>query len=203
MKKTFLALVVPIALLCSLNIVTAQPTPNPAAPQAAKAPALSPEERDKATYEKHTKPVMNALMLDDDAKAAKVHDIMVAYFADWKSWHAKNDAQLKQLWVEYGQARNTKNQTNIDNAMAKIDAVYASFKPQHDALIAKLSAVLTPAQIETMEDAITIKKVEITMNAYGEIFHGLTDEQKAFILRKLKAAREEAINAGSMVEISA
>jgi len=203
MKKTYYTLFLPVALLCLGNIATAQPTSSPAATQAAQTVTPGPNERDQATYEKHTKPVMNALMLDDADKADKVHDIMVAYFTDWKAWHATNDAQLKELWVQYGKARNTRNQTNIDNAMSQIETVYATFKQSHDALIAQLSTVLTPAQIETMEDAITIKKVEITYHAYGEIFHGLTDEQKAFILNKLKAAREEAINAGSMVEISA
>jgi len=203
MKKTYYTLLLPVALLCLGNIANAQPTSSPTAPLAAQAVTPGSNERDQATYEKHTKPIMNALMLDDADKADKVHDIMVAYFSDWKAWHAQNDAQLKELWVQYGKARNTRNQTNIDNAMSQIETVYATFKPRHEALIGQLSTVLAPAQIETVEDAITIKKVEITFRAYGEIFHGLTDEQKAFILKKLKAAREEAINAGSMVEISA
>jgi len=195
--KTHLTLVLPVALLWSTAIAAAQSTP-PAA-----APALTAEEKAKAGYEKHTREILDALKLDDDARAAQVHDILVARFAAWKAWHAENDAWLKELWAQYDQARGTKNQTNIDNAMKPIDAVYATFKPQHDAYKAKLAAVLTPEQIETVEDVITINKVRITYNAYGEIFHGLTDEQKAFILGKLKAAREEAIDAGSMREISA
>ena len=85
----------------------------------------------------------------------------------------------------------------------QIDAVYATFKPQHDAFIAKLATVLAPEQIEAVKDALTINKVKITYHAYGEIFHGLTDEQNAFILKKLTAAREEAIDAGAMTEKSA
>jgi hypothetical protein len=203
MKKTYLTLVLPFALLGCGNIATAQPASNAVAAPAATTSALSAGEKEKAGYEKHTKAVMDALKLDDAAKAAKVHDIMVAQFAVWKAWHARNDARLNELWAQYNTARGTKNQTNIDNAMAPIDAVYAGFKPQHDAFKAKLAAVLTPEQIETVEDVITINKVKITHNAYGEIFHGLTDEQKAFILKKLKAAREEAIDAGSMKEVSA
>ena len=207
MKKISLALFLPVALLCSSGIATAQPaaTPaaSPAAPSAAAAPALTVEQKNQAGYEKHTREVMDALKLDDAAKAAKVHDILVAQFAAWKAWHTKNDAQLKDLWAEYGKARSTKNQTNIDNAMATIDAVYATQKPQHAEFMAKLAMVLTPAQIETVEDTLTIDKVRITLKAYGEIFPGLTDEQKAFILKKLKAAREEAIDAGAMTEKSA
>jgi hypothetical protein len=199
MKKTCLALFLPAALFCSVHSATAQP----AAPPAATTPALTSEEKDKASYEKHTKPVMDALKLDDAARAAKVHDIMVAQFAAWKAWHAQNDARLKELWAQYGQARTTKNQTNIDNAMAKIDAVYATFKPQHDVFKSKLAAVLTPEQIETVENTLTLGQLTRTYNAYGEIFHGLTDEQKAYILKKLKVAREEAIDAGSKDEKAA
>jgi hypothetical protein len=195
MNKTCLALLLPLALLCSSPLVSAQPAPAPAA-----APASASDDKDKAGYEKHTREVLNALKLEDAAKAAQVHDIMVAQFAAWKAWHAKNDAQLKELWAEFGKARNTKNQTNIDNAIAPIDAVYASFKPQHDAFKAKLAAVLNPEQIETVENTLTAGQLPRTYSAYGEIFHGLTGEQKAFILKKLKLAREEAIDAGSKDE---
>lgn len=66
-----------------------------------------------------------------------------------------------------------------------------------------LAAGLTPEQIETVEDVLTVNKVKVTFNAYMEIFHGLTGAQKAVILKNLKAAREEAIDAGSMTEKSA
>ena len=42
-----------------------------------------------------------------------------------------------------------------------------------------MSSVLTPEQVEAVKDALTINKVKITFHAYRQIFHGLTDEQKA------------------------
>ncbi len=203
MKKIHLALIFSVIFFCTEKISVAQSTSNSVTPQAVKSSSSTPEERDQATFEKHIKPVIDALKLTDAAKAAKVHDIMVAQFTAWKSWHDQNDAQIKELWNKFNKARSALNETNADDALAQIDAVYATFKPQHDAFIAKLGTVLTPAQIETVEDALTIKKVEVTYHAYGEIFHGLTDEQNAFILAKLKAAREEAIDAGQMTEKSA
>ena len=191
------------ALFCVANLAVAQAATNSAAPQAAPVAPSGSADRDKATFEKHTKPVMDALKLDDAATAAKVHDIMIGQFALWKTWHDQNDAQIKELWNQFNKARAAQNETNADHALAQIDAVYATFKPQHDAFIAQLATVLTPSQIETVEDALTIKKVQITYHAYGEIFHGLTDEQNAFILKELKAAREEAIDAGPMTEKSA
>ena len=203
MKKIHLALIFPVAFLCAGKMAVAQSTSNSPAPQATAAPAPSSDERDKATFEKHTKPVLDALKLDDAAKAAKVHDIMMAQFALWKTWHDQNDAQIKALWNQFNKARGAQSETNADSALAQIDAVYATFKPQHDAFIGRLGTVLTPAQIETVEDALTINKVNITYHAYGEIFHGLTHAQNAYILKELKAAREEAIDAGAMTEKSA
>ncbi len=202
MKKLYRSLLLTFTLCCPAGLATAQPASSSAAPPATTT-SPTPDEKDKAAYEKHTKPVMEALKLDDAAKASKVHDIMAAQFAAWKAWHAQNDARLKELWSQYGKARSTKIRTNIDNAMSQIDAVYATFKPQHDEFIASLSAVLSPEQIETVEDTLTINKVRVTFNAYQQIFHGLTDTQNAFILKNLKAAREEAIDAGSMTEKSA
>lgn len=164
-------------------------------------PSLADQEAQ--TLQKHLKPVLTALNLKAADQEAKVREILGAQFKAWNAWHARNDAQLKALWNQFNKARGKQDEAGADAALAKIDGVYAGFKPQHEAFLAKLSSVLTPAQIETVEDALTINKVRITFNAYGEIFPGLTKEQKAFILTKLKAAREEAIDAGAMTEKSA
>lgn len=202
MKKTFLALIIPLALSGSGNIAVAQPASNSIVPATSATP-LTPEEKERAGYEKHTRQILDALKLDDAAKAARARDLLLAQFAAWKQWHARNDARLNELWAQYNKTRATKNQTNIDLAMSAISAVYADLKPQHAGFRNRMAAILTPEQIETVEDVITINKVKITFKAYGEIFHGLSDAQKAFILEKLKAAREEAIDAGSMKEVSA
>ena len=202
MKITFLALMIPFALSVSGNLAAAQPVSNSVAPATRSTPP-TPDEKDQAGFEKHTRQILDTLKLDDAAKAARVHDLLLTQFAAWKQWHIQNDARLNELWAQYNKTRATKNQTNIDLAMSAIDAIYAGLKPQHDRFKGGLAAVLTPEQIETVEDAITINKVKITFKAYGEIFHGLSDAQQAFILEKLKAAREEAIDAGSMKEVSA
>jgi Spy/CpxP family protein refolding chaperone len=166
------------------------------------APKLNAAEQEKKTEEKHAKPILAALNLNNAAKEAKVREIVGAQIKALNDWHAQNDAQIKSLWNEFSQARGKQDETDADAALAKIGAVYATFGPQHQKFESELSSVLTPEQVETVKDALTINKVKITFNAYGEIFHGLTDEQKAFILKNLKAAREEAIDAGPMTEKS-
>jgi Spy/CpxP family protein refolding chaperone len=165
--------------------------------------AAAPTDREQATLEKHIKPVLTALNLNDADKEAKVRAIMTAQLTALNTWHAQNDSQIKSLWNAFNKARGKQNEADADAALAKLDTVYASFKPQHAKFISDLSAVLTPAQVESVEDTLTINKVHITYNAYQQIFHGLTPEQNAFILKNLEAAREEAIDAGAMTEKSA
>jgi polygalacturonase len=176
----------------------------PASGSAVSAPgAPSPDEKEKATLEKHVKPILDALALDDAAKQAKVRQILATHFPALKVWRATNDARIKDLWKQFDQARKVQNQPKADGIIAQIDAVYATFKPQHDQFNASLAEVLTPAQVETVKDSLTANKVKVTFNAYGEIFHGLTADQNEFISKSLKAAREQAIDAESMAEKSA
>lgn len=159
--------------------------------------------KQQATLDKHVRPILEALALNDPAKENRVREIFGAYLTSLDSWHAANDQKIKPLWSQFSKARSHQNEAEADAALAKIDDVYASFKPVHDKFITDLSSVLSPAQIETVENVLTVNKVKVTYTNYGLIFPGLTDEQKAFILKNLKDAREEAINAVSMTEKSA
>jgi hypothetical protein len=76
-------------------------------------------------------------------------------------------------------------------------------RPLHDRFIAKLSADLTPDEVETVKDKMTYGKVKFTYNAYCAIVPNLTDEEKARTLDLLKQARDEAMDGGSSNEKSA
>jgi len=194
MKHLIFCAALAIAVLSSPALVHSQTIP-------AASPAASDTNIEKVSLEKHIKPIMAALKLSDPEKAARVHDIIAAHLKVLNAWHAENDAQIKPLWNAFSKAHG-KNEAAADAALAKIDDVYASCKKEHDQFLADLSSRLTPEQVETVKDVLTINKVRITFNAYGQIFHGLTDAQKAFILANLKAAREAAIDAGAMTEKS-
>ena len=185
-----------------LGLVIFIPALAPAQTNAA-APVISAAEREQATLEKHIKPILAALKLTDADKEAKAREVLAAQFQALNAWHAQNDAQIKSLWNEFNQARGKQDAMNADAALAKIDGVYASFKPQHERFIAGLSSVLTPEQVETVKDVLTINKVKVTYDVYLQIFPALTEAQKAVVLKNLKAAREEAIDAAAMTEKSA
>jgi Spy/CpxP family protein refolding chaperone len=159
-------------------------------------------EQEKHAEDKHTKPILEALQLGAD-KEAKLRPILAEHFKALNAWHEQNDAQIKELWTGFDKARKAKSDVAADAMLEKIDGVYASFKPEHEKFDRELATLLTPEQIETVKDAITVGKVQFTFKGYRDIFPGLKDEDRAFILKNLKAAREEAIDAGSMNEKSA
>jgi len=172
---------------------------------AAAAASAAPNQADKeqASLDKHIKPVLAALKLDDAAKEAKVHDILGAQLKALRAWHAENDAQIKPLWNAFNKARSAQNVTNANAALANIDGVYATFKPQHDKFLADLASVLTPEQVESVEDTLTVNKVKVTYDVYLQLFPALTEAQKAVVLQDLKSARGQAIDCEAMTEKSA
>jgi hypothetical protein len=156
-----------------------------------------------ATLEKHLKPILAALGDLDASKEKSVREILSAQFTALRTWHATNDAQIKPLWNEFNTARSKQNVAAANAALEKIHGVYAAFQPQHEKFLAELSAVLTPAQVEAVKDALTIKKVKVTYDVYRQIFPKLTEAQQAVVLQNLQAAREEAIDCEAMTEKSA
>jgi hypothetical protein len=165
------------------------------------APATT--EKQAPSSDKHIKPILDALKLNDATREGEVRNVLSEFFTAHTAWHEANDAKLKELWDNFNQARSKQDKAAADKALADIGGIYATFKPQHDQMISGLAAVLTPGQIETIEDVLTVKKVEVTYSVYLEIFPMLTDEQKAVVMKNLQSARAEAVDAGSMTEKSA
>ena len=183
---------------------TAPATSAPAvrAPVAAKAAEQKVAPYQKSA-EKRANEALSVLALSDPAKEKKVHDMIVDYVPTLMAWQGEHAAQIKDLWTQWRKARSDqKDQAKADKVMAQIDAVYATFRPQHNAFWSKLRTVLTAEQVEKVKDKYTANKTPVTYNAYLAIFPILTDKQKAFTLANLKAAREEALDASSMDEKS-
>ncbi len=203
---------------CSGGVKLAGSTPAEAKPATTTAPLpapvpsaapAAPAEPDKAAVnlksaEKRARQALAALKLDDPAKAAVVREIIVPHYLALLAWQEANDEQVADLWAKWRQARSgTPDEVKAAGITKHIDAVYATFAPQHDAFVAKLAEVLSPEQVETVKDSWTANKVRVTYNAYLAIFPILSEKQKAFTLANLKAAREQAIDARTMKEKSA
>jgi hypothetical protein len=137
--------------------------------------------------EGRTADILKALALDDQAKAAKVHDTIIAQYRTLKAWHDDNDAKLKAA-------------KHDPNALAKI---HASLKTLHDQFLSSLAVNLTPDQVEKVKDKMTYGKVQFTYTGYVNQYPGLSQENRDKILELLKQAREEAMDGGSAEEKTA
>ena len=135
--------------------------------------------------ENRTADILKLLALEDPARSNRVHDVIVNQYRTLK-------ARDEVLIAAFGK----------DNSQRA--GLYQSIsKPLHEQFLARLSAELTPEQVEKVKDKMTYGKVQFTHEGYCAIVPGLTDQDKAKILELLKAAREEAMDGGSAGEKSA
>jgi hypothetical protein len=153
-----------------------------------KKPTSQPTTQDSAaadaaytkTLEARVAPMVAALNIDDPDKAKRIHDLIVNQYRALNQWQTADNAP------------------DADKA-----AMMAQRQQLHDKFKAALAADLTPAQIETVEDKMTVNKVKVTYDNYLVIVPNLSDEDRAMILKLLKDAREEAIDGVNMDEKSA
>jgi hypothetical protein len=157
----------------------------------------------RRSAERRATEALKVLALHNPAKEKAVHEMIVDYVPTLMTWQDAHAGRIKDLWAQWHKARSEeKDQAKADGVMVHLDAVYATFRPQHEAFWTKLGTVLTAEQVEKVKNRYTADKTPVTYNAYLAIFPHLTDQQKAFALAQLKQAREEALDAASMSEKS-
>lgn len=145
-----------------------------------------------ANIEKRAGDILKILALEDTAKATRVRDAIVAQYRSLRSRDEALDTMFQSL---------SKNTPGIETNRGAILKVLS--QQLHGQFLTRLSADLTPAQIEQVKDRMTYNKVKVTYDAYCEIVPKLTDAEKAKILEALKVAREEAMDGGSADEKTA
>jgi hypothetical protein len=165
------------AVLGSMTVWGAETNPPPADAAAKYSAAL----------EGRAAEILKVLALNDADKSARVHDLVVAQYRALNAWHSANDGKLKAAGGD-------------TNAVAQIRA---SLKTLHEGFLAKLAENLAPEQVEQVKDKMTYGKVQFSMAGYLAQYPGLTATNQAAILNWLKAAREEAMDAGSAAEKTA
>lgn len=145
-----------------------------------------------ANIEKRAGDILKILALTDEAKAGRVKD---AIMAQYRSLRARDEA-LDNMFQAL-----SKNAPGIETNRAAILKVLS--QQLHNHFLTRLTAELTPEQVEQVKDKMTYNKVKVTYDAYCEIIPKLTDAEKAKILAALKVAREEAMDGGSADEKTA
>lgn len=149
------------------------------------APITAEEAAYRAAIEKRAADILVLLEINDPKREARVREIIVAQYCALRDWHEASDARLKGASAE--QSREIKS----------------SLRALHEKFIAKLSANLTPAQVEQVKDKMTYHKVQVTYRGYLDMLPALTEPQKTKIMAWLIEAREEAMDGGSAEEKSA
>ena len=139
--------------------------------------------------ENRTADILKLLALEDPARSNRVHDVIVNQYRALKARDDVLDAAF------------SKDAATANSQRASL--YQALTRPLHDQFLARLSAELTPGQVEKVKDKMTYGKVQFTHDGYCVIVPGLTDQDKAKIMEMLKTAREEAMDGGSTADKSA
>jgi hypothetical protein len=163
-----------------------------ARPALAQLSTLPPDAAEKEklyseAIEKRTERVLKSLEGIETAKATQVHDLVVNQYRVLRS----RDAAIDVLLGLMGKSTNLANREPF---------LITECKPLHDQFVSKLSAVLTPEQIEKVKNQMTYNKVKVTYDTYSAVVPDLSESERARIMEELKLAREDALDAGSSAE---
>jgi Spy/CpxP family protein refolding chaperone len=136
------------------------------------------------------------LGITDAAKANRVRDLIVQQYRDLRAIHDPRDVRIK--------AAKDKAKENKEAADAEIKAAQDEAKVKldklHVAYLAKLSAELTPEQVDKVKDGMTYGVLQVTYDAYLKMYPDLKDDQKAQIKAWLVEAREIAMDGSTSNE---
>ena len=160
-----------------------------------RTPPVTAEEKEamyNTTVNDRTTDILKLLALTDPARSNRVYQAIVDQY---HALRARDEAIEDEL--------NDLPRDSDEWSAARIAMFPHMSRPLHDRFVAKLSADLTPEQVELVKDKMTYGKVQFTYNAYCAIVPSLTDEEKARILNLLRQARDEAMDGGSSTEKSA
>jgi hypothetical protein len=139
--------------------------------------------------------IVDQLGITDTGKAGAVRDVLVSQYRrlgkvyDWRQAEKKS---MKQSGLSSGE--RTLRQNQVDSAA---DLTLMKY---HRNFIGRLSAVLTPEQVDKVKDAMTYNVLHVTYQAYLDMLPNLTQPQKDTILSDLIEAREYSMDGGSSEE---
>ena len=157
-------------------------------------PPVTAEEKEamyNTTVNDRTTDILKLLALTDPARSNRVYQAIADQYHALRARDEAIDDELGNL-----------TRDSAEWSAARIAMFPRMSKPLHERFIAKLSADLTPEQVELVKDKMTYGKVQFTYNAYCAIVPNLTDEEKSHVLDLLQEARDEAMDGGSSTEKS-
>ena len=145
-----------------------------------------------ANITKRADNIMGLLKITDAAKAQRVKDAILAQYRSLRARDEALDTMFQAL---------SKNTPGIETNRAAILKVLSG--QLHGQFLTRLTADLTPEQVEVVKDRMTYNRVKLSYDMYCEMLPKLAEAEKAKILESLKVAREEAMDGGSADEKAA
>ena len=136
-----------------------------------------------------------SLDLADAARSNRVHGIIVQQYRDLNAIHETRDAQIKLAKEKAGAdkaAVNTAIEAARGEAKPKLDKLHGEF-------LTKLSAELSPGQVDKVKDGMSYGVVPLTYGVYLKMYPDLKADEKKQIMTFLVEARELAMD-GSTAE---
>lgn len=159
------------------------------------AAAAAPEDEDPAytrVITERAAKIVAPLGIADADKAARVQDLIADQYRNLSRIHDGLEAKIKS--AKSGPADQAVTEAWVGVVQEKADLELFKL---HREFLAKLSAELSPEQVNQVKDGMTYGVVQVTYNGYLELLPELTDEQRNTILAYLIEAREYAMDAGS------
>jgi hypothetical protein len=129
--------------------------------------------------------IVKTLDISDADKSARVRDIIVQQYRNLNAIQNQRDKDVK---------------SSPESAAGIRERADGLTKRVHQDYLAKLSAELTPEQVDRVKDGMTYGVLATTYRAYLAQTPELTDEQKQQIMAYLVEARELAMDGGSSEE---
>jgi len=154
---------------------------------------VSAQEKYTQVLTQRSEKIVSTLGITDSAKFKRVENILIDQYRTLGTIHDARNAKAKDIKAQAGD-----DKAKADAQIAALDStVGIQLNHAHAAYLSKLSAELTPAQIDQVKDGMTYNILKVTYDAYLDELPDLTDAQKAQIKAWLVEAREYAIDAES------
>jgi hypothetical protein len=116
----------------------------------------------------------------------RVRETLLDFSRSINAWHDAHGARRQELKSSPG-----------DEAKGDLATLEETLGAIRTAFVERLSADLTPEQVEKVKDGLTYNVLHVTERAYRDMIERLTDEQKTMIHDRLVEARDLAIGEGS------
>lgn len=160
---------------------------------------LEPKEKGveylRTINERATK-IVTTLSLPDAARSNRVQQILVEQYRGLNDIQYVRDIEIgnaKAKFADDKAAANAAIQKAREETKPRLEKLHAEF-------LKKLSAELSPGQVDKVKDGLTYDVVHVTYNAYLKMYPDLTDEQQKQIMAWLVEARETAMDQGTSDE---